>query len=636
MKLFYTFLISVFFLNLGLSQEIIYQEDFEANSIPDGYIIVDRDGYTVHPNVGWVNNDAWIFESGSAISTSWYTSAAASDDWMITTEIALPTIDDPENKALKLMWYEYTPDQSYRDGYVIYVNDDPTKTDPADFTEQIFSTGAAATEWTLKQADLTDYAGKSVRLAFVNNSFDKYLLFIDNILIVSPSKNDMVLQSVNDPSYLKSNTNYFNVTVQSLGFETAQTFDIAYSIDGGAPVVKTFSNAGFNFLTEKNLNVDVSGLTTGMHDVEYWVENINGGQTDENTANDTISKQIYVYGPEAETGRTTILEVFTSSTCPPCKPGNEKIKAIVNNMNIKPILLKYQQDFPGAGDPYTTDETVSRRLFYGINAIPETRIDGSFYAINPNSLTTIMISQARNEGALVDINASYTLYRDEQKIRVYGNITPNVDMLPGAAMQVIIKEMVTYNNIESNGETIFDNIVKKMIGGAEGIDVGGVKAGETQDFDFTFEFKGDYRLPADGQAFNRINFNTEHSVENFDNLAATIFVEFAEDEFIMQAQEADFVNEVEKVSLIDDFNLYPNPVEANFVNLDFVTKEKSAVQVLITDLNGRTVKKIQLGQLQEGTHNKRIDVSDLENGMYDISVLTNNLNGISKILYVYR
>ena len=101
MKLFYTFLISLFFLNLGLSQEIIYQEDFEANSIPDGYIIVDRDGYTVHPNVGWVNNDAWIFESGSAISTSWYTSAAASDDWMITTEIALPTIDDPENKKEK-------------------------------------------------------------------------------------------------------------------------------------------------------------------------------------------------------------------------------------------------------------------------------------------------------------------------------------------------------------------------------------------------------------------------------------------------------------------------------------------------------------------------------------------------------
>ena len=57
-----------------------------------------------------------------------------------------------------------------------------------------------------------------------------------------------------------------------------------------------------------------------------------------------------------------------------------------------------------------------------------------------------------------------------------------------------------------------------MIGGATGIDVGGTKAGETRDFDYTFEFKGDYRLPADGQEANRINFETEHSIENFDNL----------------------------------------------------------------------------------------------------------------------
>jgi thiol-disulfide isomerase/thioredoxin len=635
MKLFYTFLIGLFFLNIGNAQ-IVYQEDFE-NGMPDGYIVVDRDGNTVHPNVGWVGNEPWIFSGGIAISTSWYNPPAASDDWMITSEIELPAIDDPEEQQIRLIWQERSPDANYRDGYVIYINDDPTQTDPESFTTEVFSTPGAETEWTLKQIDLTEYAGKTVRLAYVNNSNDKFLLYIDNITILSPTKSDMAMVSVNTPTYVKTTQEDFSVSLQSLGFQMTETFDLGYAVDGGTPVITTINDAGFDFLDLNDFTITIDGgLSAGPHTVDFWVDNVGGTNADLNDANDLGSKNFYAYGPDSETSRTTLLEVFTSSTCPPCAPGNEKINEVVDGMTEKPILLKYQQDFPGTGDPYTTDETVARRNFYGINAIPETRIDGSFNALNPNNLTESMVTSARNEGALVTINAMYTLFRDEQKIRVYGSMTPNVDLLPGTAGQFIIKEMVTSNNEKDNGETEFDNVVKKMIGGAAGIDLGGKTAGETVDFDYTFEFKGNYRLPSDGQAANRINLDTEHSVEVFDNLAATVFVEFPADEFVMQAAEADFVNNFNELAEVNDFNIYPNPVAGSDVNIEFNLEEQNKVQILITDMVGRTVKTLNLGELQEGNHQNRIDVSELQNGVYDISVLTGSNSGISTLLHIAR
>lgn len=64
---------------------VYYSQNFDAG-IPSTYSIIDVDGNTVNTAVAGIIKKAW----SSAMSTSWYTPAGASDDWMITEAIVIP------------------------------------------------------------------------------------------------------------------------------------------------------------------------------------------------------------------------------------------------------------------------------------------------------------------------------------------------------------------------------------------------------------------------------------------------------------------------------------------------------------------------------------------------------------------
>ncbi len=53
----------------------------------------------------------------------------------------------------------------------------------ADFTVQLYSTTAENSTWTSREVALGAYAGQTVRIAFVNNSNDMYVLLVDNIKV---------------------------------------------------------------------------------------------------------------------------------------------------------------------------------------------------------------------------------------------------------------------------------------------------------------------------------------------------------------------------------------------------------------------------------------------------------------------
>lgn len=112
-------LILLVFLTSSLSGQVVFFEDF-SNGMPADFTLHDLDGNTPNANVAWVDQ-AWVVTpSGRAASTSWYDPFAASNDWMITSEIALPNTTG--DKKLFLVWDEFTPDASYPDGYFIAIN----------------------------------------------------------------------------------------------------------------------------------------------------------------------------------------------------------------------------------------------------------------------------------------------------------------------------------------------------------------------------------------------------------------------------------------------------------------------------------------------------------------------------------
>jgi len=156
---------------------------------PAGWLLVDVDNKTPHPNLSFVN-DAWErMESfgGSldtvAVSNSWYSPAGQADDWMWTPPISLT------GENLQLSWNAMAPDANFRDGYEVRLmtvaptgstgNIGNMLTD----SDVLFSVAEENSIWTSRNLSLDDYVGQTVYIGFRNNSFDKYLLQIDDVVV---------------------------------------------------------------------------------------------------------------------------------------------------------------------------------------------------------------------------------------------------------------------------------------------------------------------------------------------------------------------------------------------------------------------------------------------------------------------
>ncbi|MEL6842601.1 MAG: hypothetical protein AAFP02_05250, partial [Bacteroidota bacterium] len=89
----------------------------------------------------------------------------------------------------------------------------------------------------------------------------------------------------------------FGVTLNNLGAQTINTFDLNYTVDGGTPVVSNISGASLASLSQGSYNVQTPWNPTvnGIYELKMWTENLNGNP-DANPLNDTITQTVVVSG----------------------------------------------------------------------------------------------------------------------------------------------------------------------------------------------------------------------------------------------------------------------------------------------------------------------------------------------------
>ena len=230
--------------------------------------------------------------------------------------------------------------------------------------------------------------------------------------------------------------------------------------------------------------------------------------------------------------RTVLIEVFTASSCGPCAPSNNTLKSILAQNDGMYSLIKYQMYFPGTGDPYYTLEGGSKANFYNVGAVPHVRFDGIHQNPPGQQLSQENLVNRQNVPALMDVGAFFSVAG--QTVDASVTIMPAAN-LSGANLRLFIAivEKVTKNNIGINGETEFYQVMKKFMPDANGILIGDLVENVPLVFDQTWEFKGNYRLPAN--ASNPINHNTEHSVEDFNNLAIVAWVQNTQTGEVLQS-----------------------------------------------------------------------------------------------------
>ena len=395
--------------------------------------------------------------------------------------------------------------------------------------------------------------------------------------------NDVGMLSIDMDDILVGGTVDVEGTLINLGTTALNSVDVNWQIDGGD--VNTQSLSGLNLNTAETYSFvhDVSWSTTpGLHTLDVWVANMNGNGDDENTANDTSSKGINV--ASNSTNRLPLFEEFTSSTCNPCQWFNSThFNAFIGANEPNLSLIKYQMNWPGAGDPYYTEEGGVRRTFYGVSGVPTTYLDGNdpnFFG-NPTSLQP----ELDNRYSIPSYFSMMSGYEvDGDNITVEVIVNPYIE--GNYTLHIAVVEVTTTGNATTNGETSFENVMMKMLPDASGTSINFV-LDTAVTTNYTFDM-------------------STTNVEEMSDLAVIAFVQNNTTKEVMQS-----VNSTENGIGVDEnsFNsvmIFPNPINS-ILNV----KNAEGLNIAIYDLTGRI-----LFSKNNISFEERINLSNLVKGAY--------------------
>ena len=516
---------------------------------------------------------------------------------------------------------------------VDYLRVDVSDDGGASYSNVFSKSGDQGDQWNLEVVNLASFSDtlifKITAMIGDNGSGSHWFsdIAIDNFKIDEGVATDVAGVSMTTPTTIILSNGPVTVSgkLQNLGTNTVASMDVNYSIDGGATV--TESVTGLSLATgayfDLNHGTTWSPASTGVYNIEIWATNINGSN-DMNTSNDMVSGPVSVY--DNVTIKRPMLESFTSSTCGPCVAGNQNVDAVTSNYSDDQYsILKYQMSWPGAGDPYYSDEGGDRRTYYSVNSVPNLVLDGNLWQGNSSSLTAQLIDDAIAEPAFLDLSSNYSI--GGQKVDFSVTIDPLGDF-SNLTMYAAIFEYVTFDNVGTNGETEFNYVMKKMVPGSTSYNISSLQDGIQVVENFSYIFQGNYILPLD--ATNPVNHSINHTVEDFDNLGVIVWIQDDASKEVLQSTTASLVTNVNNdLSSASKIMIFPNPTN-EIATLAIKGLEKSNIDVKIVNLLGEIVYKESI-TVSSSLYYSHINISHLKSGIYSIVITGESLNSSKKI-----
>ncbi|SFT48026.1 Por secretion system C-terminal sorting domain-containing protein [Lishizhenia tianjinensis] len=129
--------------------------------------------------------------------------------------------------------------------------------------------------------------------------------------VEEPPAYDLAVTNSNIYAYVTTGNYDLHAHIFNAGTSTISSFDLNYTVNGGN--VQTHSVNGLamsNYASEEiEHNIPLSISTNGVYTLKIWVDNINGGNQDMNTSNDTLTRQT-----EAGPGRPNYIDDYVNQT----------------------------------------------------------------------------------------------------------------------------------------------------------------------------------------------------------------------------------------------------------------------------------------------------------------------------------
>jgi hypothetical protein len=190
------------------------------------------------------------------------------------------------------------------------------------------------------------------------------------------------------------------------------------------------------------------------------------------------------FNVESQVERKTLVESFSNASCAPCAAQNPAFNNLLFPNKDRVITLKYQMNWPGF-DPMNQQnptEPESRRLYYGINAIPYTRIDGvlpdntygggigNWNANNagaPAGYNQAVLNYATSLETYIEIEISHEFQEDGRALVTVNVTNTGASDIPGSNLRLMLaltESEITFPAPPGNtNERTFYSVMRKMI-----------------------------------------------------------------------------------------------------------------------------------------------------------------------------
>jgi len=601
--------------------QVIFSEDFDAGlTLPAGWGQYNVDNLTPATNVNYMGTSAWIARANSVtavgnhmVSTSWYTPAGTSNDWLTTPGIAVPA-----SGTYTFSFDAMAPDATYLDGFKVYVS--TTGNTVADFVAApVLTQPAAANTYTGYTISLAAYAGQTVYVGIQNYSNDMFLLFVDNVVARQPSADDAILNSATLNRYSAvSVNNTLALSVKNDGNNAITSLTVNWN-DGTDHSSVIACNIAVGATATINHPTAINYATALEKNIAISITNVNGN-VDPNMAENTTSKLFNTLSVLA--AKKVIIEEGTGTWCGWCPRGAVAMEYMTTN---------HPTDFIGVavhnGDPMTVTEYDAGAAFSGFPGANVDRVllganvsDTDFETYYSDRITlkvpAAISAVSSGAGNSVTVDVSTTFYTPFAAanfrlgvIIVEDNVTGTGSTYNQSNYYSSASQNIALNGAGHNWQTSpnpvlaadmeYDHVGRALLGGYAG-QASSVPAVLTDGQVVTYTFN--YTVPGTS---NRANMK-----------AVAVLIDQATGE-IVNADEISIatvgLGETETIGL----EVYPNPA-TEVVNVKFEAKG-GTYAVTVNDLAGRQVGVTVLDNAT-GSQTVALPIAGLASGNYLVTV----------------
>ena len=309
--------------------------------------------------------------------------------------------------------------------------------------------------------------------------------YFDDIDIYTLDKLNLGVVSIDMPEIANATGNEITFTAKNTGATTINSFNASFQIDDNEAVVETFETS-LTSLQEKQFSFQKKvDLLPGSYKLTVSILNVNGEEdvTSDNVIEDEINIAL------SSVQRKPMIEHFSSSNCAACPMVNDGMALLTKKYEDKYTYVKYPFNTWPYDDPYKTEESRVKKLYYNdVNAIPTVIFEGDLYGntfISDNDFEA-----AYNVPAFIDIKGAFNVNETDSTINISIDVLPFMNLY-NKRLFVSVNEKTTTKNTGGNGETSFHHIMMKMFPDAEGTQLD-FKANEMQHFEFSYDMNDTY------------------------------------------------------------------------------------------------------------------------------------------------